>query len=106
MVAAKNSRIGSNREVSEFSQRNKSLIADLPEIEVDGTRTVSPREAELLASGGERTQDELQNFGGFDPKTGRTKDYGAAAEEQANARFQVGVIQTYSLDLTAIWDVK
>ena len=75
-----------NREVSEFSQRNKSLIADLPEIEVDGTRTVSPREAELLASGGERTQDELQNFGGFDPKTGRTKDYGAAAEEQANAR--------------------
>ena len=55
-------------------------------IEVDGTRTVSPQEAELLAAGGERTQDELQNFGGFDPKTGRTKDYGAAAEEQANAR--------------------
>ena len=75
-----------NREISEFTQRNASLIADLPDIEVDGTRTVSPQEADLLASGGERTQDELQNFGGFDPKTGRTKDYGAAAEEQANAR--------------------
>ena len=75
-----------NREISEFNQRNRSLIADLPSVEVDGTRTVSPQEAELLAAGGERTQDELQNFGGFDPKTGRTKDYGAAAEEQANAR--------------------
>ena len=75
-----------NREVSEFNQRNASLIAGLPSVEVDGTRTVSPQEAELLAAGGERTQDELQNFGGFDPKTGRTKDYGAAAEEQANAR--------------------
>ena len=75
-----------NREISEFNQRNRTLIEGLPSVEVDGTRTVSPQEAELLAAGGERTQDELQNFGGFDPKTGRTKDYGAAAEEQANAR--------------------
>ena len=75
-----------NREISEFNQRRGTISTELPPIEVDGTRTVSPQEADLLASGGERTQDELQNFGGFDPNTGRTKDYGAAAEEQANAR--------------------
>lgn len=63
-----------------------ATLAELPTAEPDGARTVSNEQADLLLAGGEQTQDTVQNFGGFDPKTGRQKDYNKGAEEIAMAR--------------------
>ena len=74
------------RRLAQWNQSQKSVFDQEFKQELDDARVISNDEAAVLGDKGEIAQDMLQNFGGVDPITGRTKSAEIAQAERAGAR--------------------